>query len=499
MSAIAAKLPINPFSQFISGGLFLYICVSFISINFAASIFQTYQHGFELAAWIFPLAAIVFTLYVYSKHERAIDVVVKMQSVLKNSRQGQLHERVGQTQGMGEIGMAAWELNDFLDQIETYFKEINTCFNEVAEGVFHRKAMSQGLHGQFSVSLDKINQAMQAMEENVQYLSRNELSSRIHSMNSSKLLSSLKLNQHDLVGMSNEMDKVENIAVANREAASQSLVVATRISQSLTGMNTQVQQLAHAASKLGNESAAIDSAVNIISEIADQTNLLALNAAIEAARAGEQGRGFAVVADEVRKLADRTKTATMDISTIVEGFRTLVEKMVNETGSVSETTAGVHKQMSDFQERFSEFSVAAEDTIKRVSKTKDWSFVSLVKMDHIIYMQNAFRAFDLYDNPESEEAKAVKTDHKNCRLGKWYLGLGQETFGETSAYKSLDLPHSKVHSSVHRALELVHKNWVTDMSVREELLKQIGQAEEASGQVMQLVGEMLNEKHGQTI
>ena len=365
----------------------------------------------------------------------------------------------------------------------------------VAVGDYYRRALSRGLPGQFALSLEKVNHAISAMEENVQFIRKNELSSRIHTLNSSKLLVSLKLNQQDLVGMSNEMDQVEAIAKTNREAAANSLDVASQIGVSLSGMNNQVQQLAQAASALGNESAAIDSAVSIIAEIADQTNLLALNAAIEAARAGESGRGFAVVADEVKKLAERTKNATVEINTIVDGFRQHVEKMQRETSSVKEVTLSVHTQLSDFQGKFSEFSAAAENTISRVSKTKDWSFGSLVKMDHIIYMQNAFRALEKYEDPNSEEAIAVKADHKNCRLGKWYLDAGKAMFGKTTAYNSLDLPHSKVHSNVHRALELAQMNWIGDMSVREELISHLEQAEEASSQVIKLVTEMVKEKY----
>lgn len=477
------------------GGRFLAVCAVFVALTFCMTIWFTAQQGFSLIAWSFPLVAIGFSTYAYVKYEHAVEVVVKMQNVLKSSRQGQLHERVMHTQGLGEIGKAAWELNDFLDLIETYFKEVNTCFSLVSEGTYYRKALSGGLPGQFSNSLIKINQAIEAMENNVQFISKNELSSRIHAMNATKLLSSLKLSQQDLVGMSSEMDQVETIAIANREAAQQSMVVVGSLSGSLNNMNSQVQQLANAANLLGNESAAIDSAVNIIAEIADQTNLLALNAAIEAARAGETGRGFAVVADEVRKLAERTKIATVEINAIVESFRTHVEKMRVETNEVSTTTASVFGQMNNFQGRFSEFSSAAENTIRRVSKTKDWSFGSLVKMDHIIYMQNAYRAVELCKTPECEEATAVKSDHKNCRLGKWYLDAGKQIFGATSSYKKLDQPHAIVHSSVHKALILGRQDWTNDLSIRENLIGQLEAAENASSQVIQLVGEMVMEKH----
>ena len=478
------------------GGRFAAVCAVFISLTVALTLWITFERGFDPIPWLFPTIAIAFSFYAHTKYSRAVQVVVKMQEVLKNSREGQLHQRVIRTQGLGEIGMAAWELKDFLDLIETYFKEVNTCFNLVSEGVYYRKALAHGLPGQFAGSLEKINHAIKAMEDNVQFISKNELSSRIHSMNASKLLASLKLNQQDLVGMSSEMDQVENIAIANREAATQSLEVVSHIGGALDNMNSQVQELAHATNSLGKESAAIDSAVRIIAEIADQTNLLALNAAIEAARAGETGRGFAVVADEVRKLAERTKNATTEINAIIDGFRSHVEKMVLQTGTVSEVTASVHSQMSDFQGRFSEFSQAAENTIRRVSKTKDWSFGSLVKMDHIIYMQNAYRAVELCKTPDCDEAKAVRSDHKDCRLGKWYLDTGKAIFGKTAAYAGLDLPHSKVHSSVHSALRLAQQDWVGDPAIRDGLVLQLETAENASSQVIQLVSEMVNEKHG---
>lgn len=134
-----------------------------------------------------------------------------------------------------------------------------------------------------------------------------------------------------LVSVSDESDKANSAARTSTDAnedAKEGLVVVNSTVSSINALASEVERAAEVIIKLESDTESVAGILDVIKGIAEQTNLLALNAAIEAARAGEQGRGFAVVADEVRTLASRTQESTLEIQNVIEQLQTAARSAV---------------------------------------------------------------------------------------------------------------------------------------------------------------------------
>lgn len=444
---------------------------------------------------LLPILTGLLSLFLYRSIRRSFMTLEQVRDTLAEANRGGFDSRISRTVELGEAGLVAWELNDFFDKIETYFKEVDTCFRHVSQGRYDRYALYKGLPGQLRESLKRINTSLDVMRKGAEFVAGNELNSELHSLNTKHLIQNLKQNQADLVSISQEMEQIEGIAdrsqteaMASRNSVERMVVALRRIHETIDSVVTVIEQL-------GQDSHKVAESLSIITDIADQTNLLALNAAIEAARAGEQGRGFAVVADEVKALSRRTKDAAVDVTHTIESFNVRVDQMVEQARESNRESAEVSELVEQFSAQFDAIADGANQTKRYLSHAKDRTFGSLTKADHVIFKQYGYLLFD-DSRSWPEEEDAVQRDHTECRLGHWYYdGLGAESFSNTRAYGQLEAPHAAVHRLVQDAVSLRRENWRGDAAIRKQIVNTMADAEEESYKILQHIDAMIEEKH----
>ncbi|BBD06749.1 methyl-accepting chemotaxis protein [Desulfovibrio ferrophilus] len=155
-------------------------------------------------------------------------------------------------------------------------------------------------------------------------------------------------------------------AEASRNKAQEGTDMVLTMVKSIGDLRTGIDGLSTSMGELGQRAEGIGNIIDVISDIADQTNLLALNAAIEAARAGEAGRGFAVVADEVRKLAEKTMTATHEVEQAVADIQNGTRENVGRTRSAAEEAERITELASVSREYLTQIVELAETTAEQV-------------------------------------------------------------------------------------------------------------------------------------
>ena len=293
--------------------------------------------------------------------------------------------------------------------------------------------------------------------------------------------------QQDLL---HTLDNLSNIATLSQSTAAQSTETVSSLSvvtDNLYQLIELVQNSNDTINVLSNKANDINSVINLIKDIADQTNLLALNAAIEASRAGEHGRGFAVVADEVRKLAEKTQRATSEISIAIQTFQQETTEIQDSSDVMNTIATKSTSMIQSFTESISDFNANALQTAKVVGSIEMTAYITLAKIDHILFKGNAYNA--VYTRKKAGQV----VDHHNCRFGKWYdTGQGKILFSHFPSYNSVLEPHKKVHAHIHLINDMID-NETALLDNKTSIIENFENVETASQELFTIMDAMLKE------
>jgi len=289
--------------------------------------------------------------------------VAQLGAVCGRIAHGDFEARVMYSREGGRLGELQHGLNDMIDRCDAFVREASAAMAAIRDDKYYRRILPQGLRGALLIASQTINDAMQAIEVRVAAFNANtaEFESAIGAVIGT--VSAASNNMGDTAGSlgrgvaatreravavsaasEQASANMETVAAATTELTASANEIFDNVNRSAAIAKAAVSTAENARVTVGGLRSAterIGTIVQLIDEIAAQTNLLALNATIEAARAGEAGRGFSVVAQEVKSLAAQTAKATQDISVSIAEVQETTKAAADAIANIGQTIGEV--------------------------------------------------------------------------------------------------------------------------------------------------------------
>lgn len=294
--------------------------------------------------------------------------------------------------------------NDELGEMGTHYNNALGKLKEMIEKIHGTSQIVASSAEELSASAEETNKSITEVANSIQSVATNntEQTNYVNNMNEN---TSDILNKMNNIAANIESVKDNSLATSLLSTEGNNKV--RDVKRQMNEINSFVTQSSDAIYELSGKSKKIEEIVSLITSIADQTNLLALNAAIEAARAGEHGKGFAVVADEVRKLAEQSSNASGEITSLIIEIQKGIHGSVEMMNSSTESTKSGIEVVEQTGETFNKISSSIDSVAGRIEKTYD-SIIQIVKeANSLKELVNAIKEISISNDENAQNVSAA--------------------------------------------------------------------------------------------